>query len=104
MNASTLQNNINALRFITCGSEDAGKSTLIGRLLVDTKAVLQDHLAGVQGAGVKDMALLNDGLSADREKGITIDVAYRYTTVAWMDDEPLVDTASHKTSAAVLVR
>ena len=67
-----------ALRFITCGSVDDGKSTLIGRLLVDTKAVLQDHLAGVQRQGETDLALLTDGLSAEREQGITIDVAYRY--------------------------
>lgn len=67
-----------ALKFITCGSVDDGKSTLIGRLLVDTKAVLQDHLAGVQRAGETDLALLTDGLSAEREQGITIDVAYRY--------------------------
>jgi sulfate adenylyltransferase subunit 1 len=73
---------MNALKFITCGSVDDGKSTLIGRLLVDTKAVLQDHLAGVQRAGQNgqytDLALLTDGLSAEREQGITIDVAYRY--------------------------
>ena len=68
----------NALKFITCGSVDDGKSTLIGRLLVDTKAVLQDHLAGVQRQGQTDLALLTDGLSAEREQGITIDVAYRY--------------------------
>jgi sulfate adenylyltransferase subunit 1 len=68
----------NALRFITCGSVDDGKSTLIGRLLVDSKAVLQDHLAGVQRSGETDLALLTDGLSAEREQGITIDVAYRY--------------------------
>ena len=68
----------NALKFITCGSVDDGKSTLIGRLLVDTKAVLQDHLAGVQRQGKTDLALLTDGLSAEREQGITIDVAYRY--------------------------
>ena len=68
----------NALKFITCGSVDDGKSTLIGRLLVDTKAVLQDHLAGVQRQGETDLALLTDGLSAEREQGITIDVAYRY--------------------------
>ena len=68
----------NALKFITCGSVDDGKSTLIGRLLVDTKAVLQDHLAGVQRHGETDLALLTDGLSAEREQGITIDVAYRY--------------------------
>jgi len=69
---------ISALRFITCGSVDDGKSTLIGRLLVDSKAVLQDHLAGVQRQGETDLALLTDGLSAEREQGITIDVAYRY--------------------------
>ncbi|MEY4318003.1 MAG: Sulfate adenylyltransferase subunit 1 [Pseudomonadota bacterium] len=69
---------LSALKFITCGSVDDGKSTLIGRLLVDTKAVLQDHLAGVQRSGETDLALLTDGLSAEREQGITIDVAYRY--------------------------
>ncbi|MEO6973623.1 MAG: GTP-binding protein [Rhodoferax sp.] len=67
-----------ALKFITCGSVDDGKSTLIGRLLVDSRAVLQDHLAGVQRSGETDLALLTDGLSAEREQGITIDVAYRY--------------------------
>ena len=67
-----------ALRFITCGSVDDGKSTLIGRLLVDSRAVLQDHLAGVTRAGEADLALLTDGLQAEREQGITIDVAYRY--------------------------
>ena len=73
------QNNLkSALKFITCGSVDDGKSTLIGRLLVDSKAVLVDHLAGVQRAGETDLALLTDGLSAEREQGITIDVAYRY--------------------------
>ena len=73
---------MDALKFITCGSVDDGKSTLIGRLLFDTQAVLQDHLAGVtrnsaDGQTV-DLALLTDGLSAEREQGITIDVAYRY--------------------------
>ena len=67
-----------ALKFITCGSVDDGKSTLIGRLLVDSRAVLKDHLAGVQRGGETDLALLTDGLSAEREQGITIDVAYRY--------------------------
>ena len=71
-------NTLSALKFITCGSVDDGKSTLIGRLLVDTQAVLQDHLAGVQRMGQTDLALLTDGLSAEREQGITIDVAYRY--------------------------
>ncbi len=67
-----------ALRFITCGSVDDGKSTLIGRLLVDSQAVLRDHLAGVTRGGEADLALLTDGLQAEREQGITIDVAYRY--------------------------
>jgi len=75
---SSGNNTQTALRFITCGSVDDGKSTLIGRLLVDTKAVLQDHLAGVQRSGETVLALLTDGLSAEREQGITIDVAYRY--------------------------
>jgi sulfate adenylyltransferase subunit 1 len=78
MTTTTNTNTQNALKFITCGSVDDGKSTLIGRLLVDTKAVLQDHLAGVQRSGETDLALLTDGLSAEREQGITIDVAYRY--------------------------
>jgi sulfate adenylyltransferase subunit 1 len=67
-----------ALRFITCGSVDDGKSTLIGRLLVDSRAVLQDQLDSVSKSGAADLALLTDGLSAEREQGITIDVAYRY--------------------------
>ena len=71
------------LRFITCGSVDDGKSTLIGRLLYDSKLVFEDHLAalesdskkvGTQG-GELDFALLVDGLAAEREQGITIDVA-----------------------------
>ena len=81
LNASadtTIQDTRAALRFVTCGSVDDGKSTLIGRLLVDSRAVLQDHLAGVQRGGETDLALLTDGLSAEREQGITIDVAYRY--------------------------
>jgi bifunctional enzyme CysN/CysC len=76
------------LRFITCGSVDDGKSTLIGRLLYETKQVFDDQLAaleadskkhGTQGEAI-DFALLVDGLSAEREQGITIDVAYRYFT------------------------
>ena len=74
------------LRFITCGSVDDGKSTLLGRLLFDSKTVFEDQLSstetesrkyGTQGAEV-DLALLVDGLQAEREQGITIDVAYRY--------------------------
>ncbi len=76
--AGSQNNHASALKFITCGSVDDGKSTLIGRLLVDSRAVLQDHLAGVQRGGETDLALLTDGLSAEREQGITIDVAYRY--------------------------
>ena len=78
VSANGTNDHISALKFITCGSVDDGKSTLIGRLLVDSKAVLQDHLAGVQRQGETDLALLTDGLSAEREQGITIDVAYRY--------------------------
>ena len=61
------ENTRSALKFITCGSVDDGKSTLIGRLLVDSKSVLQDQLAGVQRSGETDLALLTDGLSAERE-------------------------------------
>ena len=107
--------NANALKFITCGSVDDGKSTLIGRLLVDTKAVLQDHLAGVQSQGETDLALLTDGLSAEREQGITIDVAYRYfsteTRKFIIGDAPgheqytrnMVTAASSADAAVVLV-
>ena len=78
------------LRFITCGSVDDGKSTLIGRLLYDSKMVYEDQLAAVKDASVKhgttgtdfDPALLTDGLRAEREQGITIDVAYRYFSTA----------------------
>jgi sulfate adenylyltransferase subunit 1 len=72
------------LRFLTCGSVDDGKSTLIGRLLFDTKAVLADALHAIEltsrrrGLDRIDLSLLTDGLSAEREQGITIDVAYRY--------------------------
>ena len=76
------------LRFITCGSVDDGKSTLIGRLLYDTRAILEDQLAAVERASKKrgmneaDLSLLTDGLEAEREQGITIDVAYRYFATA----------------------
>ena len=78
------------LRFITCGSVDDGKSTLIGRLLFDSRALFDDQLAavladskkwGTQGGEI-DFALLVDGLAAEREQGITIDVAYRYFSTA----------------------
>lgn len=74
------------LRFITCGSVDDGKSTLIGRLLHDTKMIYEDQLAAIERDSKKvgtvgeeiDLALLVDGLQSEREQGITIDVAYRY--------------------------
>lgn len=79
-------------RFATAGSVDDGKSTLVGRLLHDSKAILSDHLAAVEhtsaqrgfggDAGGLDLALLTDGLRAEREQGITIDVAYRYFATA----------------------
>ena len=76
--ASGLNDTQSALRFITCGSVDDGKSTLIGRLLVDSRSVMLDQLANVSKSGEADLALFTDGLSAEREQGITIDVAYRY--------------------------
>src|SRR5208337_918235 len=72
------------LRFTTAGSVDDGKSTLIGRLLYDSQSVYEDQLVSVQQAslhragGRVDLSLLTDGLRAEREQGITIDVAYRY--------------------------
>jgi bifunctional enzyme CysN/CysC len=68
------------LRLATAGSVDDGKSTLIGRLLLDTKLLLSDQLAALsaQGNGTPDLAAITDGLRAEREQGITIDVAYRY--------------------------
>ena len=82
-----------ALRLITCGSVDDGKSTLIGRLLWDTKSVSSDHADGLALSGIRaegadsdahipEFALLLDGLQAEREQGITIDVAYRYFSTA----------------------
>src|SRR5881275_1390040 len=81
-----LERNMNTdlLRFTTAGSVDDGKSTLIGRLLHDSKAVYEDQLASVKkskinrSGGPIDFSLLTDGLRAEREQGITIDVAYRY--------------------------
>ena len=70
--------NKSLLRFITCGSVDDGKSTLIGRLLYDSKQVFDDQISDVDKDGTPDLAALVDGLAAEREQGITIDVAYRY--------------------------
>ena len=78
------------LRFLTCGSVDDGKSTLIGRLLYDSKLIFEDHLAALERDSARhgttgddmDFALLVDGLEAEREQGITIDVAYRFFATA----------------------
>lgn len=75
---------VKQLRFITAGSVDDGKSTLIGRLLYDSKSIFEDQLSAIEtttrrrGADRVDLSLLTDGLLAEREQGITIDVAYRY--------------------------
>ncbi len=77
-------NQTQLLRFITAGSVDDGKSTLIGRLLHDSKSIFEDQLSAIsktsakRGMGAVDLSLLTDGLQAEREQGITIDVAYRY--------------------------
>ena len=81
-----------ALRFLTAGSVDDGKSTLIGRLLFDSRAILADQLDALErraagapraeGGPTFDLSLLTDGLEAEREQGITIDVAYRYFATA----------------------
>ncbi len=88
------------LRLATAGSVDDGKSTLVGRLLHDTRSVLADQLAAVErasrdrGLDVTDLALLTDGLRAEREQGITIDVAYRYFSTATRS-YVLADTPGH---------
>ncbi|HEX5400316.1 MAG TPA: GTP-binding protein, partial [Verrucomicrobiae bacterium] len=75
---------VELLRFNTCGSVDDGKSTLIGRLLYDSKSLMEDQIealersADITGGGQINLANLTDGLRAEREQGITIDVAYRY--------------------------
>ncbi len=79
-----MPNNIELLRFTTAGSVDDGKSTLIGRLLYDSKSIFEDQIAAIKqsserkGLSHVDLSLLTDGLRAEREQGITIDVAYRY--------------------------
>ncbi|UWZ82484.1 sulfate adenylyltransferase subunit CysN [Occallatibacter riparius] len=82
-----LERNKDLLRFSTAGSVDDGKSTLIGRLLYDTQSVYEDQVRSIEGKGTTapgqiDFALLTDGLRAEREQGITIDVAYRYFSTA----------------------
>ncbi|MFL6843100.1 MAG: GTP-binding protein, partial [Sphingomicrobium sp.] len=89
------------LRFITCGSVDDGKSTLIGRLLYDSRSVYEDQLHSIQrasknrSAGAIDFSLFTDGLRAEREQGITIDVAYRYFATA-RRKFILADTPGHE--------
>lgn len=84
MTTNQTHHNDSLLRFMTCGSVDDGKSTLIGRLLFDSKTILADTLTQMsrtsekRGLSAVDLSLLTDGLQAEREQGITIDVAYRY--------------------------
>ncbi|HRS54580.1 MAG TPA: GTP-binding protein, partial [Bacteroidales bacterium] len=79
-----MNDNVELLRFTTAGSVDDGKSTLIGRLLYDTKSIFEDQYLAMKEASERrgekyiNLALLTDGLRAEREQGITIDVAYRY--------------------------
>ena len=113
---------MNTLKFITCGSVDDGKSTLIGRLLLDSKAILADQLASASHASTKggtadapDLAAFTDGLQAEREQGITIDVAWRYFSTPArkfiIGDTPgheqytrnMVTAASHADAAIVMV-
>src|SRR5690606_10652246 len=91
------------LRLLTCGNVDDGKSTLIGRLLHDSKMIYEDQLAAIQKDSLKvgttggklDLALLVDGLQAEREQGITIDVAYRYFSTS-KRKVIIADTAGHE--------
>jgi sulfate adenylyltransferase subunit 1 len=84
LETENMNNTTQLLRFITAGSVDDGKSTLIGRLLHDSKSIFEDQLSAIsktsekRGMGAVDLSLLTDGLQAEREQGITIDVAYRY--------------------------
>ncbi len=113
---------MHTLKFITCGSVDDGKSTLIGRLLLDSKAILADQLASASRTGIKvgagdapDLAAFTDGLQAEREQGITIDVAWRYFSTPArkfiIGDTPgheqytrnMVTAASHADAAIVMV-
>ena len=101
------------LRFTTAGSVDDGKSTLIGRLLHDTKAVYEDQLASItqsrinRAAGPIDFSLLTDGLRAEREQGITIDVAYRYFSTSrpgWLSSTACRSCASSRAAAWTTAR
>jgi sulfate adenylyltransferase subunit 1 len=98
----TCSNDRGVLRFLTCGSVDDGKSTLIGRLLLDSKVILVDALDALAASSRKrglvdelDLSLLTDGLEAEREQGITIDVAYRYFSTGTRN-YILADTPGHE--------
>ena len=99
MNNNITNNSI--IRFITCGSVDDGKSTLIGRLLLDSKSIYDDQYIEIKSASEKkgithlDLSLLTDGLKAEREQGITIDVAYRYFSTP-KRKFIIADTPGHK--------
>jgi sulfate adenylyltransferase subunit 1 len=99
-NPTEIDRDVDMLRFATAGSVDDGKSTLVGRLLHDSKSVLADTLEAVErasrdrGADGVELALLTDGLRAEREQGITIDVAYRYFTTS-RRKFVLADTPGH---------
>ena len=102
-NRDLITNEKMQLRFLTCGSVDDGKSTLIGRILYDSQAVMDDQVSqsklesaryGTQGDNL-DLALLVDGLQAEREQGITIDVAYRFFETKWRKFIA-VDTPGHE--------
>ena len=88
MNSTITDNSKDILRFLACGSVDDGKSTLIGRMLYDSKMIFEDQLKATENESKKygttgnkiDMALFIDGLQSEREQGITIDVAYRFFT------------------------
>jgi hypothetical protein len=94
------------LRFMTCGSVDDGKSTLIGRLLYDTKTILADALSAIEKTSKKrgleavDLSLLTDGLQAEREQGITIDVAYRYFSTGTRKTSPTATSRPARASTS----
>src|ERR1700729_2881107 len=95
MSSAELTGQRELLRLATAGSVDDGKSTLIGRLLLDTGSLLADHLDDVSRQGGLDLAAVTDGLRAEREQGITIDVAYRFFSTA-RRSFILADTPGHE--------
>jgi len=95
MGAVELTGQRELLRLATAGSVDDGKSTLIGRLLLDTRSLLADHLVDVSRGGALDLAAVTDGLRAEREQGITVDVAYRFFSTS-RRSFILADTPGHE--------